>query len=108
MPQRLPNGPGIVPLTCKNTTSRRSSPLESGITSCKINHLPVFWRTLTTYPADYTLEVLHQKWKAGDIRVPEFQRRFVWKQTQAGKLIESFLVGLPVPAVSPAAAHAAR
>lgn len=54
---------------------------------------------ITTYPADYTLEVLHQKWKAGDIRVPEFQRRFVWKQTQAGKLIESFLVGLPVPAV---------
>ena len=54
---------------------------------------------IATYPADYTLEVLHQKWKAGDIRIPDFQRGFVWKQTQASKLIESFLVRLPVPAV---------
>ena len=54
---------------------------------------------IATYPADYTLEVLHQKWKAGDIRIPDFQRGFVWNQKQASKLIESFLVGLPVPAV---------
>jgi len=54
---------------------------------------------IATYPADFTLEVLHQKWKANDIVVPEFQREFVWKQAQASKLIESFLAGLPVPAV---------
>lgn len=54
---------------------------------------------VATYPADFTLEVLNDKWKSGDIEVPKFQREFVWKQTQASKLIESFLVGLPVPAV---------
>lgn len=54
---------------------------------------------IATYPADFTLEVLNDKWKAGDIEVPKFQREFVWKQTQASKLIESFMVGLPVPAV---------
>ena len=54
---------------------------------------------IATYPADFTLEVLYQKWKSHEILVPEFQRRFVWKQTQASKLIESFLVGLPVPAI---------
>jgi len=54
---------------------------------------------ISTYPADFTLEVLHQKWKAGDISIPDFQRGFVWKQVQASKLLESFLVGLPVPAV---------
>ena len=54
---------------------------------------------IATYPADYTLEVLHQKWVKKEILIPEFQRRFVWKQVQASKLIESFLVGLPVPAV---------
>ena len=54
---------------------------------------------IATYPADYTLEVLHQKWKSDEIEIPDFQRRFVWKQIQASKLIESFLVGLPVPAV---------
>src|SRR6266446_6156294 len=54
---------------------------------------------INTYPADFTLEVLHQKWKNGDIEIPRFQRQFVWKQVQASKLIESFLIGLPVPAV---------
>ena len=54
---------------------------------------------ISTYPADFTLEVLYLKWKAGDILIPIFQRSFVWKQVQASKLIESFLVGLPVPAV---------
>ena len=54
---------------------------------------------ITTYPADYTLELLHQKWKAREIEIPPFRRSFVWSQTQSSKLIESFLVGLPVPAV---------
>lgn len=54
---------------------------------------------VATYPADYTLEVLHQKWKADEIVIPKFQRQFVWQQRQASRLIESFLVGLPVPAV---------
>jgi hypothetical protein len=54
---------------------------------------------ISTYPADFTLEGLHLKWKAGEIRIPEFQRGFVWKQVQSSKLIESFLVGLPVPPV---------
>lgn len=54
---------------------------------------------IATYPADFTLEVLHIKWAAGEIYIPEFQRGFVWNQTQASKLIESFLVGLPVPPI---------
>ena len=54
---------------------------------------------INTYPADFTLEVLYQKWKEGEIKIPRFQRQFVWKQVQSSKLIESFLIGLPVPAV---------
>ncbi len=54
---------------------------------------------INTYPADFTLEVLYTKWNAGDIEIPRFQRQFVWRQVQASKLIESFLIGLPVPAV---------
>ncbi|MDO9530482.1 MAG: DUF262 domain-containing protein [Syntrophales bacterium] len=54
---------------------------------------------IVTFPADYTLEVLYSKWKSGEINIPSFQRSFVWKQAQASKLIESFLVGLPVPAI---------
>jgi uncharacterized protein with ParB-like and HNH nuclease domain len=54
---------------------------------------------IATYPADYTLEVLHQKWKSEDIIIPKFQRGFVWKISQASRLIESFMLGLPVPQI---------
>ena len=54
---------------------------------------------ITTFPADFTLEVLYNKWSEKEFRIPEFQRDFVWKQAQSSKLIESFLVGLPVPPV---------
>ncbi|MBI5789394.1 MAG: DUF262 domain-containing protein [Candidatus Schekmanbacteria bacterium] len=54
---------------------------------------------IATYPADFTLEVLHDKWKKEEIIIPQFQRQFVWKQVQASKLIESFLLGLPVPPI---------
>ncbi|MBI2529814.1 MAG: DUF262 domain-containing protein [Candidatus Diapherotrites archaeon] len=51
------------------------------------------------YGADYTLSVLYQKITEHDIIIPEFQRQYVWTQKQASKLIESFLLGLPVPPV---------
>ncbi len=54
---------------------------------------------ILTYPADFTLEVLVQKWKKEDILIAPGQRRFIWSQTRASKLVESFLIGLPVPPV---------
>jgi uncharacterized protein with ParB-like and HNH nuclease domain len=50
-------------------------------------------------PADYTLEVLYQKWKNKEIVMPPFQRSYVWNIVQASRLIESFLMGLPIPPV---------
>jgi uncharacterized protein with ParB-like and HNH nuclease domain len=54
---------------------------------------------ILTYPADFTLEVLNTKIKNSDIIVPDFQRHYVWKPYQAARLIESFLINLPVPAI---------
>jgi len=51
------------------------------------------------YPADFTLQGLHEKWKENKIVIPEFQRHFVWNVYQASRLIESFLLGLPVPGI---------
>lgn len=53
---------------------------------------------IVTYPADYTLEGLIGKLNK-TIIVPGFQRKFVWNVKQASRLIESFLLGLPVPAI---------
>lgn len=54
---------------------------------------------LLTYPADFTLELLDQKLRSGDIEIPVLQRRFIWTIAQSSRLIESFLLGLPVPPV---------
>ncbi len=51
------------------------------------------------YPADFTLKGYLDKWNSGQLYIPEFQRDFVWDQVRASKLIESFLLGLPVPGV---------
>lgn len=54
---------------------------------------------IATYPSDNTLSVWYEMWRAGDIIIPDFQRNFVWSMKQSSLLIESFLLGLPVPQV---------
>lgn len=54
---------------------------------------------ISYYPADITLQGYYDKWRAGQLQIPEFQRNFVWDRVKASKLIESFLLGLPVPGV---------
>ena len=54
---------------------------------------------LTPIRQTFTLEVLHKKWKDKEIEIPDFHRQFVWKQVKSSKLIESFLIGLPVPSI---------
>ena len=54
---------------------------------------------IATYPSDLTLAVIHEMWKDRDITIPSFQRNFVWSIKQSSLLIESFLLGLPVPQV---------
>lgn len=54
---------------------------------------------IANYPADFTLQGLYDKWVSDEIVIPSFQRRFVWTLSQSSKLIESFLLGLPVPSI---------
>nr|WP_240191987.1 DUF262 domain-containing protein [Desulforhopalus vacuolatus] len=46
-----------------------------------------------------SLAEYYRKWEKGDLIIPDFQRQFVWNKSDASKLIESFLLGLPVPGV---------
>src|SRR6266702_8126606 len=55
--------------------------------------------TIATYPTDFTLEILAQKLAKEEIEIPPFQRGFVWSKAQASLLIESFMMGLPVPQI---------
>ncbi len=54
---------------------------------------------ITSFPSDFTLEVLNNRYTSGEIVIPPFQRKFVWSQDRASLLIDSFLMGLPVPSV---------
>lgn len=54
---------------------------------------------ITSYPADFTVQVLFEKCQSQNIIIPDFQRRYVWNQVQASRFIESFLLGLPTPQI---------
>lgn len=54
---------------------------------------------IASYPSDLTLSVIHEMWKNDDIKIPDFQREFVWSIRQSSLLIDSFLSGLPVPQI---------
>ena|ERR1017187_10523622 len=71
-------------------------PIDSEINDEQVS-LPAY--EILTYPTDYTLSVMVDKWNKHQLVIPKFQRRFVWTQAQASKLIESFLLGLPVPPI---------
>lgn len=50
--------------------------------------------------ADRSLSELHRWYKNGRIIVdPEWQRNYVWNDRMASKLIESFLIDIPVPVI---------
>ncbi len=55
--------------------------------------------TISSYGADYTVDLLVKRVKNSDFFVPPFQRSFVWNMRQSSKFIESLLIGLPVPGV---------
>jgi uncharacterized protein with ParB-like and HNH nuclease domain len=65
----------------------------------EIDEVPFVEYDISVAPSDPTLELLAQQIERGDIIIPPYQRRYVWKIEQASKLIESFLMGLPVPQV---------
>lgn len=54
---------------------------------------------ISVSPSDPSLELIAQQLERGDMIIPFYQRRYVWKIEQASKLIESFLMGLPVPQI---------
>ena len=59
--------------------------------------LPAPTYEIFSYPADTTLKGYLDQWNNDQLFIPRFQRKYVWDQTRASKLIESFILGLLVP-----------
>lgn len=58
-----------------------------------------FQYSITSYGADYPVDGLVKRIRAGDIYIPPFQRGYVWNLVQASRFVESLLLGLPVPGI---------
>lgn len=54
---------------------------------------------ITTSANDFNIKTLHDFIKSGAINIPGFQRNYVWDIKRASKLIESIIIGLPIPQI---------
>ncbi|WP_421329648.1 DUF262 domain-containing protein [Aeromonas veronii] len=54
---------------------------------------------LTTTPNDFNISTITSFIKSKVFKIPAFQRHYVWDIKRASKLIESLLIGLPIPQV---------
>ena len=52
---------------------------------------------ITATPNDFNVLTLFSFIESGAVRIPGFQRNFVWDQVRSSKLIESLILGIPVP-----------
>lgn len=48
-------------------------------------------------PNDYNISTLISLIERGYMKIPSFQRNYVWKKDMASKFIESIIIGLPIP-----------
>ena len=61
--------------------------------------IPPEQRKLYTESSDFTVETLVNKLKNDSIYIPDFQRKYVWNDIQASKLIESLIIQCPIPVI---------
>lgn len=54
---------------------------------------------ITAAPNDFNVRTIFDFIETGSVRIPGFQRNYVWDLTRASKLIESIIIGLPIPQV---------
>lgn len=46
---------------------------------------------------DFTIDYIVREFKNRRFHIPEYQRKFIWKQKNRSRFIESVLLGLPIP-----------
>ncbi|MET3706142.1 hypothetical protein ABIB17_000758 [Arthrobacter sp. UYEF6] len=60
---------------------------------------PIGEYDLVSTPNDFNVLTIKNFLDTGAVKVPRYQRNFVWDRPRASKLIESLILGLPVPQV---------
>ena len=54
---------------------------------------------ITASPNDFNIKTLFDFIQSETVKIPAFQRNYVWDLTRASKLIESIIIGIPIPQI---------
>ena len=54
---------------------------------------------ITASPNDFNMSTMVSFIESGAVKIPGFQRNYVWDLKRASKLIESIIIGLPIPQI---------
>lgn len=65
----------------------------------EILNIPPEKRKLNTETYDFTVSTISDYIKNQHIKIPQFQRGYVWNRSQASRLIESLIIQCPIPVV---------
>jgi uncharacterized protein with ParB-like and HNH nuclease domain len=63
----------------------------------EVDDLQIDEYDITASPNDFNVLTLYSLIESGAVRIPGFQRNFVWDKVRSSKLIESLILGIPVP-----------
>lgn len=74
--------------------------LEEGILD-----IPAAQRRLITSTVDFAVSTIHEYLESGAIRVPEYQRKYIWTGSKPSRLIESLVIQCPIPVIYLNRAH---
>lgn len=61
--------------------------------------IPPEKRILRTEQYDFSVSTLVGMMEKGEVAIPEFQRRYVWSDRQASRLVESLIIQCPIPVI---------
>lgn len=61
--------------------------------------IPPEKRVLRTEQYDFSVSTIIGMMDKGEVTIPEFQRRYVWSERQASRLIESLIIQCPIPVI---------
>ncbi|MBF0436860.1 MAG: DUF262 domain-containing protein, partial [Magnetococcales bacterium] len=54
---------------------------------------------ISASPNDFNIRTLNDFIASGVVKIPGFQRNYVWDIKRASKLIESIIIGIPIPQI---------
>ena len=61
--------------------------------------IPPERRVLRTEHYDFAVSTIVGMMDKGEVTIPEFQRRYVWSDRQASRLVESLIIQCPIPVI---------